>query len=182
AYRTAADGTTNELHGDVCTPYATVIPFRAEQTFGIDDPLDRARFERRLAGILPLTNRIWALRIHGHFSSVTTGASRRQHPPYRPLAEVLPTYHNLTHTDTTGTLIAFHCPVYLAGVDIHYHWLSDERGQGGPVTDFRLTRTSIQACEATGFTVDLPTTPQFRELDLTPFHPGRTNDDAADVR
>lgn len=173
AYRTAEDGTTVELDGAVGTPYATVIPFRAEQTFGIDDPLDKAGFERRLAGLLPLANRIWALRIHGQFSRVTAGASGRQRPPYRPLAEVLPTYNNLTHTDTTGTLVAFHCPVFLTGTDFvgaHYHWLSDDHGQGGHVVDFRFIRASIEVCGATGYAVDLPGTDEFRDLDLGPYY------------
>ncbi len=173
AYRTAEDGSTAELDGGVGTPYATVIPFRAEQSFGIDDPLDRAAFERRLAGLIPLANRIWALRIHGHFSAVTAGASARQRPPYRPLAEVMPTYHNLTHIDTTGTLVAFHCPIFLTGTDHvggHYHWLSDDHGQGGHVVDFRLTRASVEVCEAAGYAVDLPTTAEFRDLDLAPYY------------
>lgn len=173
AWRTAADGSTSELVADATTPYATVIPFTAERTFEVAAPTDKQGFERRLATSIPLLNRTWAVRIRGTFAHVIAGASAPQQRPYRPLADVMPTYNYLRHDNTKGTLVAFHCPICLTGIDYvgaHYHWLSDDRTQGGHVTDFSIHHASVEACEATTYTVDLPTAESFYELDLTPFH------------
>ncbi len=172
AYRTDVDGATSELPENHLTPYAAVLPFRAERTFTAQRST-KTQFEQQLATELPLSNRIWALRIHGHFDLVTAGAGEAQTAPYRPLAEVFATYHHLDHRHIAGTLVAFHCPMFLTGVDqvgAHYHFLADDHTRGGHVIDFRLTTTTVEACQATSYTVDLPTGPGFTNLDLTPFH------------
>jgi acetolactate decarboxylase len=171
AYRTAFDGVTSQLPPEATTSYATVIPFVADRAFEVTTPLDKAEFELLLAATIPLANRIWALRIRGVFTQVTSGASRAQALPYRPLAEVLPTYNFQNHENTAGTLIAFHSPAYLSGIGVvgpHYHWLSDDRAQGGHVNAFTIDHVVVEACEATGFAFELPATEAFRGLDLTP--------------
>lgn len=132
----------------------------------------RAQFEQQLALELPLVNRLWALRIHGHFDVVTAGAGHRQSPPYRPFAEVFANYHYLNHHDIDGTLVAFNCPVFLTGVDFvgsHYHFLSDDHRRGGHVIDFTIRTATVETCEATGYTVNVPQNSEFTKLDLTPF-------------
>lgn len=82
-------------------------------------------------------------------------------------------YQNRTWTDITGTLTAFHCPIYLTGVDYvgaHYHWLSDDRARGGHVADFTTADVTVEACEADSYTTQLPPTDKFYDLDLTAFH------------
>ena len=82
-------------------------------------------------------------------------------------------YHNQTWTNPTGTLVAFHCPIYLSGIDYvggHYHWLSDDHRHGGHVADFTTQRVTVQACETHRYTTELPTTAEFHNLDLTPYH------------
>ena len=164
AYRTAFDGVTAELPPEATTSYATLIPFTADRRFEVargssDAPTGRAEFEKLLAASIPLADRIWALRIRGTFTHVTSGASRAQERPYRPLAEVLPTYNFQCHENVTGTLVCFHSPDFLAGIGVvgpHYHWLSENHAQGGHVTDFAIDHAVVEACEATGFTFELP--------------------------
>jgi acetolactate decarboxylase len=173
AWRIAADGTTSRLEPDATSPFATVIRWHTDRQFELPDPLAKDGFETELARCLPLHNRTWALRIHGTFGHVTAGASDRQHRPYRPLAAVMTDYSNQTSRGTTGTLVAFHCPVYLTGIDYvgaHYHWLSDDHRHGGHVTDFTTGRVTVQGCEAHSYTTELPTTAEFHGLDLTPYH------------
>ena len=173
AWRTAADGTTSQLDLAATSPFATVIDWHTDHRFDLDAPLGKDDFETELARRLSLANRTWALRIHGTFASVTAGASGRQHRPYRPLAEVMPDYTNQTWHETTGTLVAFHCPIYLSGIDYvggHYHWLSDDHRHGGHVADFTTQRVTVQACETHRYTTELPTTAEFHNLDLTPYH------------
>lgn len=173
AYRTSADGTTGPLETTATTPFATVITFHPDALFELDGSFTKADFEAELAARLPLVNRIWALRIHGRFHQVVAGASERQRPPFRPLAEVMAEYHNQTWTNPTGTLVAFHCPIYLSGIDYvggHYHWLSDDHRHGGHVADFTTQRVTVQACETHRYTTELPTTAEFHNLDLTPYH------------
>jgi acetolactate decarboxylase len=158
AYRTAFDGTTSDLSPDTTISYATVVAFTADRRFEVTTAMDREDFEELLAANVPLADRIWALRISGVFAHVTSGASKAQREPYRPLAEVLPEYNFLRHEDTAGALVSFHSPEFLAGVSLvglHYHRLSGDRSQGGHVTDFTIERAVVEACEATGFTFEL---------------------------
>jgi acetolactate decarboxylase len=171
AYRTAFDGSTAQLPPEATTSYATVIPFFVDRGFEVAESMGQAEFEGLLAASIPLANRIWALRIRGLFTQVTSGASRAQTLPYRPLAEVLPTYNFQRHDHAIGTLVAFHSPAYLSGIGVvgpHYHWLSDDHAQGGHVTGFTIEHVVVEACEATGFAFELPDSKAFRELDLTP--------------
>ena len=162
AYRTAFDGVTTELPPEATTSYATLIPFAADHRFEVAAPMGKAEFERLLAASIPLTDRIWALRIRGTFTRVTSGASRPQEQPYRPLAEVLPTYNFQCHEYVAGTLVCFHSPDFLVGVGVvgpHYHWLSKDHAQGGHVIDFDIDHAVVEACEATGFTFELSPVP-----------------------
>ncbi|MGH3826715.1 MAG: acetolactate decarboxylase [Pseudonocardiaceae bacterium] len=147
------EGVTCELSAEHTTPYAILLPFRAGRGFDTRRAT-MARFEQQLALELPLANRIWALRIHGHFDVVSADASGPR--PYRPLAEVFATYHNLNHHDVEGTLVGS-----------HYHFRSDDHSRGGHVVDFTIHTATVQTCEATSYTIELPRDP---ELDRTPFH------------
>jgi acetolactate decarboxylase len=173
AWRTAADGRTHILDPGATSPFATVVPWRSDVTFELEQPLNKHGFEAELARRIPLANRIWALRVSGQFAVVTAGASEKQHPPYRPLSDVMREYVNQTWTDTSGTLVAFHCPIYLTGVayvGFHYHWLSDDHRHGGHVVDFAAHGVSIEACEAESYATELPNTDEFHGLDLTPYY------------
>jgi acetolactate decarboxylase len=173
AWRTAEDGTTTRLEPDHTTPYATVLPFRAERALDLPGPLGKGAFEAFIGQSLPLANRIWALRIHGRFAFVEGGASGPQERPYRPLAEVFPTYTMRRRDDFDGTLVAFACPDFLHGVDFigfHYHLLSDDLEHGGHVLDFEVASGTVELCEADGYRVALPGDGAFHGLALGQFH------------
>jgi acetolactate decarboxylase len=173
AWRTAEDGTTHRLGPEETSPFATVIDWHTDARFEFGEPLGKDDFEAALAARLPLANRTWGLRIYGVFAAVTAGASARQRPPYRPLANVMADYARPTWRNVAGTLIAFHCPVYLSGIDYvggHYHWLSDDHRHGGHVFDFTTAAVTIEACEADSYATRLPATEAFYDLDLAPFH------------
>jgi acetolactate decarboxylase len=158
AYRTAFDGSTSDLSPDATVSYGTVVDFTADHSFEVTTAIGREDFEKLLAASVPLADRIWALRISGVFTHVTSGASKAQRYPYRPLAEVLPEYNFLRHEDIAGTLVSFYNPEFLSGIclaGLHYHWLSGDHSQGGHVTDFAVQRAVVEACEATGFTFEL---------------------------
>jgi len=173
AWRTTADGTTHRIDAKLTSPFTTVIDWHTEVSFTLDQPLGKDAFETELASRLPLTNRIWALQ---HPRQIPLGHRRRQRPATPPLPatrHVMADYQNQTWTDTTGTLIAFHCPIYLTGIDYvgaHYHWLSDDRTHGGHVADFTTADVTVEACEADSYTTQLPATDEFHDLDLTPFY------------
>jgi acetolactate decarboxylase len=173
AWRTTENGTTTRLGADDGTPYATVLPFRAERALEVTGALGKDAFEAFVARSVPLANRIWALRIRGRLAFVEAGASGPQSQPYRPLAEVFATYTMHRHEDVDGTLVAFACPDFLHGVDFvgfHYHLLSDDCEHGGHVVDFEIVAGTVELCEATAYRVALPGDVAFHALSLGPFH------------
>lgn len=158
AYRTSLDGTTTELDDWTTTPYAAVLPFEAVPIRSAPTRGAKTPFEDQLAQTLLTAGRGWAVRIHGTFSYVEAGASAWQPTPYRPLHEVFPEYNWIRHDQTTGTLVGVAMPDCFSGIDVpgfHFHWLSDDRLQGGHVTDYVADDVRADACEMTTFTFDL---------------------------
>jgi acetolactate decarboxylase len=149
------------------------VAWRTDHRFVLTGELSKPQFEAALGERIPLTNRTWGLRIAGAFRRVTAGASARQHSPTRALARVMEDYTRPTWTDVAGTLVGFHCPVYLTGIDYvggHYHWLSDDKAHGGHVFDFTTSDVTVEACEAVAYTTELPTDPEFYAIDLSPYN------------
>jgi acetolactate decarboxylase len=158
AYRTDQDGTTAELGGSATTPYAAVLPFEPVHLDSAPTWGAKNRLEDRLAETLLTAGRGCAVRIHGVFGYVEAGASAWQRAPYRPLNEVFGEYNWLRHERTRGSLVGLAMPECFASIDVpgfHFHWLSDDRRQGGHVTDYVAEDVRVEVCETTRFTFDI---------------------------
>lgn len=158
AYRTDRDGTTAELDRSATTPYAVVLPFEPTRLDSVPTRGAKTRLEAQLAQTLPTARRGWAVRIRGVFAYVDAGAGGWQPAPYRPLHEVFAEYNWLRHNQTTGSLVGLAMPECFSSIDVpgfHFHWLSDDRLQGGHVTDYVAEDIRVEVCETTTFTFDI---------------------------
>ena len=121
-YRADVDGFVQPIAGSARTPFAVVVPFEA----AVDVETAGARAGSRSTGAGPDLRGAF----DGEFELVRARSVPRQHPPYRPLAEVAAEQHVFELRDVSGTLVGFRFPDYASGVEVtgyHLHFITDDR-------------------------------------------------------
>lgn len=73
-YHAYADGHVEEAGDDELSPFAAVVPFISESSYNITVTSTQAELNTFIASIIPSDNFFYAIKLHGHFSSVTTRA------------------------------------------------------------------------------------------------------------
>ena len=74
------------------------------------------------------------------FKTAMARSVPRQHPPYRPLAEVVEGQNVFELRNTRGTMVGFRFPAYVEGIEVagyHLHFLDEAGERGGHVLDSR---------------------------------------------
>jgi acetolactate decarboxylase len=129
-------------------------------------------------GLMEGPNLFYAVRVDGHFASVTTRSVPRQDRPYPPLVEVAKTQPVFRLEEVSGTLAGFRLPDLVRGLNVpgfHLHFLTADRQAGGHVLDLVLTRGELAIDTSARFHLELPTDPTFLHADL-----GRDRGEALD--
>ena len=94
----------------------------------------------------------------------------RQHPPYRPLAEVAKSERVFEYRNVTGTLVGFRSPPYIKGINVpgyHFHFLSDDKTLGGQVLGCSVREATAQWEAHRTFQMRLPDDAPFRHADFS---------------
>ena len=73
-YQTRSDGQTKEAANQLKTPFALVTDFKADSAYAIPGPKDMAALYLEMAHRLPEPNQMYAIRITGFFSAISTRA------------------------------------------------------------------------------------------------------------
>jgi acetolactate decarboxylase len=158
-YRADVDGGVSRIAPDTRTPFAVVVPFSPKIDVAIDSPLDQTAMLSALEDAMPNDVRACALRIDGQFGFVRARSVPRQHPPYRPLTEVVGEQHVFELRNLRGTLVGFRFPDYSGTIEVsgfHLHFLSEDRRRGGHVLDCRLQRATARLDPSTELHIELP--------------------------
>lgn len=170
AYQVRGDGAVVEVTSDRSTPFAVVTRFDRDGEFPCPEVAGLADLDVRLDDALPQRNSFVAIRVDGHFASITLRSVHRQEAPYRPLAEVAESQSLWTHEGLRGTLVGVRCPSWVGGLNVpgyHWHFLSDDRKVGGHVLDCRVRDGRLQYDVCHDWEVKLPESRRFDEADLT---------------
>ncbi len=125
-----------------------------------------ALIEERLAS----RNLFHSVRVDGVMARVRTRVTRRQHPPFRPLAEVAAEQIETTTIDRAGSLVGFWMPAIYQGITVaglHLHFLSDDREIGGHVLDVTVRSALLRITAYSRLELQLPDDEQFRRTELT---------------
>ncbi len=139
-YRADADGDVAEVGGEARTPFAVVTRFSPAVEAELAAPLDHDALLAALDELIPDDAASCAIRIDGHFDRARARSVPRQHPPYRPLSEVVAEQHVFELSAVTGTMVGFRFPAYVEGIEVsgyHLHFISEDRGRGGHVLGSR---------------------------------------------
>ncbi len=135
------------MGADRSTPFAVVIPFKADGEFPCPRVGGLLELDTRLDDALPQKNEFFAIRVDGRFDTITLRNVKRQEPPYGPLAEVAKSQSVWTHEVVSGTLVGVRCPAWVTGLNVpgyQWHFLSDDRKVGEHVLDCKIREGRVR--------------------------------------
>ncbi|TCV19544.1 alpha-acetolactate decarboxylase [Sphingobacterium alimentarium] len=174
AYQTKATGETVVLDNDHKTSFSTVTFFRADTVFYVNNATEQKDLLEIIANRLTNKNAMYAIKITGDFSNVRTRAFPPvKEEPFPVLSTILDRQQFFDIQNTAGTLVGYHLPEYLNGIQMsgfHLHFLSANTKQGGHVLGFKGQNLKIEIAELKSFELEAPTTKDFQNFQFRKKH------------
>jgi acetolactate decarboxylase len=136
AWRAGADGTVERVRDAERTPFAVATVLGDAERVTLPGPLGDAELHAVLDAHVPPGAGADLVRIDGRFTRIHARSVPRQHPPYRPLAEVAAQMVEWTWHDLDATVVGFRFGDGQAGLEVvghHLHVLSADRTRAGHV-------------------------------------------------
>ena len=160
AWQTQANGKTTEVPDSFKTALVFVTFFKADTTFHITGAQNQKEALAQLEQYLNQKNAAYAIRIYGKFSHLKTRAfPPYTQKPYPPLATLLDRQKFFDINNTNGVIAGYKLPPYLNGLSIegyHFHFLSDDKSQGGHVLDFTGADLTVEIAKIKDFVLSIP--------------------------
>lgn len=169
AYQVRSDATVREVPQQETTPFAVVVPFRADGHFACPAANSLTQLEGLLDKQLPGRNAFVAVRIEAKLKSIYLRSVPRQEPPYQPLAEVAKRQATWQRQDVEGTLIGIRSPPWVSGINVpgyHWHFLSHDHRLGGHIIDCQVEAGDVSFDQCDTWTIRLSDTPEFNRANL----------------
>ncbi|KKO89453.1 acetolactate decarboxylase [Sphingobacterium sp. Ag1] len=168
AYQTKSTGETVVLDNDHKSSFASVTFFKADTTFIIADSMQQKEILEIIENKLANKNGMYAIRVSGDFGIVRTRAFPAvKEEPFPLLSNILDRQKFFDIRNTGGTLVGYHLPEYLNGIQIsgfHFHYLSSSSQQGGHVLDFKGQNFKIEIAELGRIELDIPKDKDFQSF------------------
>ncbi|CAB3750882.1 acetolactate decarboxylase [Paraburkholderia humisilvae] len=168
-YQAKGDGEVLEAGPDAQAPFAVVTHFDPE----IDTTLAAAPTLKRLYELCDAqrasSNLFFAVRLDGRFDSVRTRAVSPAKKHSR-LVDAAKQQHEFMFNDVEGTLIGIWSPGFSSAFSVpgyHFHFLSDDRTQGGHLLECASRELRLRVEKLTDFHLALPSTEPFLKADLS---------------
>jgi acetolactate decarboxylase len=168
-FRADVDGAIHRVPGEARTPFAVVTRFEPTVEERIGAGLAHEELLARLDALAPAGAASFAVRLDGRFELVRARSVPCQHPPYRPLAEVVAEQHVFELTDIDGTMLGFRFPAYAEGIEVggyHLHFIAADRSRGGHVLDSRCGELRARIDPSQDLHVELPPRVDLADPDL----------------
>ncbi|PRD57389.1 acetolactate decarboxylase [Sphingobacterium gobiense] len=174
AYQTKASGETVQLDDVYKTAFSTVTFFKADTVFHVNNATEQTDLLEAIKNELSSVNGMYAIKITGEFNKMKTRAFPPvKKEPFPVLSTILDRQQFFDIQNTAGTLIGYHLPEYLQGIQIsgfHLHFLSADTKQGGHVLDFNGQNLKIEISELKSFELDIPTDHGFQNFKFRSKH------------
>lgn len=159
AYLAMPDGKILRPGPDTPIPFASIVPFAAEKTITISEPIDAAILEEKIPGLFENPDVFYAVKVHGHFTRVETRCGPALGKPYPPVSEAMRVQRRFLFRGLPGTLVGFYSPKFAAGIameGLHLHFLSEDYKKGGHVLSFQTDQAEISVMPVYRFSLSLP--------------------------
>lgn len=167
-YHFRSDGTVSESKDDDKTPFAAVTTFKPDFRRSIN-LASMSQFGDILDGIPPSKNFFYAVRVHGHFNSVTTRAVPKQSLPYPPLADAILQESVFNYSNIVGTAVGIRSPAFVKGINqvaYHFHFVSDDKKAAGHALSFTTGQVTAEVQILRQNLIWLPENQPFRTATL----------------
>jgi acetolactate decarboxylase len=167
-FRADVDGWVHPVPAEARTPFAVVTCFQPAIDGRIEEPLTHAELLARLDELTPAAASS-AIRLDGSFELVRARSVPGQHPPYRPLTEVVAEQHVFDLEQMSGTMLGFRFPAYAEGIEVggyHLHFITEDRERGGHVLDCRSSDLRVRIDPSNDLHVELPQGVDLTDPDL----------------
>ena len=172
-YRANQDCRINVVADKVTIPFSNVTFFDADMGGDFADFHTKAQLESALNETLRTegdVNSFYAIKLHGTFNAITVRSEAKQYKPYPTLVQALQaTQKEKTFNNMTGTIVGLYCPDFMSSLNSvgwHFHFISDDKKNGGHVLELDLNRGSFQLDRTDGFRMILPKTDDFTALNF----------------
>ena len=145
-YRVTTDGMAHELSPESKIAFASVVFFQSNNTFDISQQQNFTGLQKYLDDKLMTKNDIFAIKIDGFFSDITTRTVHKQDKLYVPLSAVVANQTVSHLSNVRGTLVGFYVPDYMKEINVakyHFHFLTENKEFGGHVLDFNITNGTV---------------------------------------
>lgn len=144
-YQALSNGVVQIADPNIKVPFALVTRFQPQVDRLMPQNLNFASTATYLSEQFPDQLSSYAFRIYGQFKQLLVRAVARQDVPYSSDIEA----SGFSHSGVRGIMTGFRFPLSKSGTTgegYHFHFLSDDKQQGGHVLDFELDEgASFQA-------------------------------------
>jgi len=168
-YQVQGTGRVSEAPPTAGAPFAVVTRFSPETDLEIGSIANFSELEKRCDGLRTSGNIFYAFRIDGTFKRIRT---RAVSPPKEGtrLVDAAKMQSEFRFTDVTGTLVGLWSPGFSSAFSVagyHFHFLSEDRQEGGHLLDCESGSLRLRMEALTDFHLALPETESFLKADLS---------------
>ncbi len=167
-YQVQGSGQVSEAPPEAGAPFAVVTRFSPEVDVELEPMANFSELQKRCDAIRTSGNIFYAFRLDGKFNRVRTRAVK---PPQKGarLIDAAKTQSEFHFTDVIGTLVGLWSPGFSSTFSIsgyHFHFLSEDRTEGGHLLECETGSIRLQMEPLTDFHLALPETENFLKADL----------------
>src|SRR6516162_9198784 len=168
-YQVQGTGRVSEAPPTASAPFAVVTRFSPETDLTIGSITNFTELQKRCDGLRTSGNIFYAFRLDGTFKRIRTRAVSPPEGGAR-LIDAAKAQSEFRFTDIAGTLVGLWSPGFSSAFSIagyHFHFLSEDRQEGGHLLDLESGPLRLRMEALTYFHLALPETESFLKADLS---------------
>ena len=168
-YQVQGTGRVSEAPPTASAPFAVVTRFSPETDLTIGSITNFTELQKRCDGLRTSGNIFYAFRLDGTFKRIRTRAVSPPEEGAR-LIDAAKAQSEFRFTDIAGTLVGLWSPGFSSAFSIagyHFHFLSEDRQEGGHLLDLESGPLRLRMEALTDFHLALPETESFLKADLS---------------
>ena len=168
AYQVQGTGRVSEPPANAKVPFAVVTRFAPQTDLAIGPIANFGELEKRCDSLRKSGNIFYAFRLDGKFKRIRTRAVNPPEAGTR-LVDAAKAQSEFHFRDVAGTLAGLWSPGFSSAFSVagyHFHFLSDDRLEGGHLLDLESESLRLRMEALTDFHLALPETEAFLKADL----------------
>jgi acetolactate decarboxylase len=168
-YQVQSTGRVAEAPATAGAPFAVVTRFSPQRDLKIGSIANFGELQKRCDALRTSGNIFYAFRLDGTFKRIRT---RAVNPPEEGtrLVDAAKAQSEFRFTDVAGTLVGLWSPGFSSAFSVagyHFHFLSEDRQEGGHLLDCESGSLRLRMEALTDFHLALPETEGFLKADLS---------------